>query len=109
METPRYEHAPIQMRMAGPPLEHPGDFYWMLEVDWRGRRIPDGCRVLIVALPSHSERGWLGSEWTVGYKNSSGAQWSWDDNKADPTLSPSLHLQGIWHGWVRAGELVEAE
>ena len=25
-----------------------------------------------------------------------------------PTLTPSLHWIGFWHGWVRGGKLIEA-
>lgn len=31
-----------------------------------------------------------------------------DGDPIRPTLSPSLHVVGEWHGWVRNGELVEA-
>lgn len=29
--------------------------------------------------------------------------WTWDGNKDRPTLSPSVHHVGHWHGWLRAG------
>ena len=32
--------------------------------------------------------------------------WQWDGNQETPTLSPSIHLVGTWHGWLRAGKLV---
>ena len=34
--------------------------------------------------------------------------WQWDGNRDAPTLTPSLHWVGVWHGWMRAGELVSA-
>lgn len=34
--------------------------------------------------------------------------WTWDGNEDKPTLSPSIHTLGCWHGFVRAGEMVEA-
>ncbi|MDY6979357.1 MAG: DUF6527 family protein [Pseudomonadota bacterium] len=30
--------------------------------------------------------------------------WQWDGNREKPTLSPSLHLPGHWHGYLRGGE-----
>lgn len=33
-------------------------------------------------------------------------EWSWDGNEDKPTLSPSLHDPGIWHGHLVAGRLV---
>jgi hypothetical protein len=34
--------------------------------------------------------------------------WQWDGNKEAPTLSPSINVVNIWHGWLRAGKLVDA-
>ena len=111
-ETPRIGHAPIVMRKVAPKmgLEDPenglhqaGDFLW----DVRGER-----RKLILAIPmlqrTSQGRGWVYSQWTIDHPNAGGAQWSWDRNEDKPTLSPSLHAVGLWHGWVRDGMLVEA-
>ena len=116
-DTPRYGHQPITMHRCGPDFhqgkpvlgtidrkfKQVGDFYW--KFDEQGRRS------LIVALPFNRTDGRLnfaGSSWTIDHKNFCEAQWSWDDNEDQPTLSPSLHWIGVWHGWVRAGMLVEA-
>lgn len=29
--------------------------------------------------------------------------WEWDGNLDAPTLTPSLDLRGVWHGWLQAG------
>jgi hypothetical protein len=29
--------------------------------------------------------------------------WEWDGNREKPTLHPSVHHVGHWHGWLRAG------
>jgi uncharacterized protein DUF6527 len=29
--------------------------------------------------------------------------WEWDGNRDKPTLTPSVHHVGHWHGWLRAG------
>lgn len=34
--------------------------------------------------------------------------WQWDGNREAPTLTPSLHWVGVWHGWMRNGQLVPA-
>ena len=115
--TPRYGHDPIRMRLVGgvKQLVDRGDFYWILsspgldEAWWYSRPVPDGCRALVVALPTdNSQRGWDGSLWTIGYRNPRGWAWTWTGSEAAPTLQPSLHWEGHWHGWVRAGHLVEA-
>jgi Family of unknown function (DUF6527) len=32
--------------------------------------------------------------------------WQWDGNEDKPTLAPSVHQPGIWHGWFRVGRMV---
>lgn len=32
--------------------------------------------------------------------------WIWDGNEDMPTLEPSVHHVGHWHGWLRNGEWV---
>ena len=38
--------------------------------------------------------------------------WTWDGNRDAPTLSPSINCNGKggcgWHGFIKAGKLVEA-
>ena len=109
--TPRYGHSPIQMRRVREDVDKPGyyegydaleqagDFFW---------QVANGKRSLFVAVPSDHPVGWSGCGWTIDYKNANDAQWSWDGNEDAPTLSPSLHWIGLWHGWVRNGQLVEA-
>ena len=103
-ETPRLGHQPIAMvRLAGDRPHgrrpQPGEFYWQIE---------DGRRSLVIAMPCQGGTYGLFCEWSIDFKNHCGAQWTWDGNEDQPTLSPSLHAVGWWHGWCRAGELVEA-
>lgn len=32
--------------------------------------------------------------------------WGWDGNGSVPTLEPSIHMPGHWHGYLRQGKLV---
>jgi len=34
-----------------------------------------------------------------------GVAWDWDGKEDTPTLSPSIHHVGCWHGFLKAGEL----
>lgn len=36
------------------------------------------------------------------------ATWEWDGNAEAPTLSPSIHHVGHWHGWLKNGFFVQA-
>lgn len=36
------------------------------------------------------------------------ASWEWNGSTDKPTLSPSVHHVGHWHGWLRDGQWVQA-
>lgn len=36
------------------------------------------------------------------------ATWRWDGNRTRPTLDPSIHHVGHWHGWLKNGVWVQA-
>lgn len=38
-----------------------------------------------------------------GFKPADSPSWLWDGNSQAPTLSPSVHQVGHWHGWLRNG------
>lgn len=97
-KTPRYDHDPIPLRNVGndESVEKPGDFYWADDTLW-------------VAIPSDDP------EWdnmsiiriACAEKQSPGV-WQWDGDREKPTLTPSIHTIGVWHGWIKNGMLVEA-
>lgn len=99
--TPRYNHKPFEMyrRDTACRIEDVGEFAWRFDGD---------NRVLVIAIPNVGCRGWIHSEWTIDHRNASDALWQWDGNEEKPTLTPSLHAVGIWHGYVKQGNLVEA-
>ena len=103
-ETPKYFHAPIRMvRIPKFDWDYDlalGEFAWRFD--------EHGRRSIAIAIPGNIQLVPVFSLWTIGYKNRCGAQWSWDGNEDKPTLRPSLHAKGVWHGYVRNGELVEA-
>lgn len=101
--TPRHGHAPIPMRMVADDdaIEQAGDFCW--------RRENGDVRGLFLGHPSSSPGGWTLIHIPVRQgRNETGKHWGWDGNEEEPTLTPSLHTIGHWHGWVRKGRLVEA-
>lgn len=73
-----------------------------------GWKMRDGKRILLVVIPCPGRDNGIWSEWSIDHRNHCGAQWSWNGNEDKPTLSPSLHAVGVWHGWVRDGQLIEA-
>lgn len=99
--TPRYGHEPIKMRRrySSENLEKVGDFKWHLG---------GGKRTLEVIIPDHCGQKQCWSRWTINHTNASGDSWTWNDDENKPTLQPSLHAVGTWHGFVRDGKLVEA-
>ena len=56
------------------------------------------------SIPANKQRG-IVVEWTVDRENQCGAQWTLSGTREKPTLSPSLHWVGMWHGWLRDGFL----
>lgn len=34
--------------------------------------------------------------------------WLWDGNREAPTISPSINIIGMWHGYIRNGKLETA-
>lgn len=78
---------------------------------WRGdgRQFPEDVASVFIVMPvniSDSDRAcYPVLEWTVDRPNPNGAQWSLSGTAEAPTLSPSLHWVGFWHGWLREGRL----
>lgn len=38
-----------------------------------------------------------------GFKPSDAPSWAWNGSTDAPTLTPSVHRVGHWHGWLRNG------
>lgn len=80
-----------------------------------GHRLPAGCfqwevstvgmelRYLYIVLPG-GEGNFDAIRVQQGAGN--GARvWGWDGNEEKPTLTPSIHWIGVWHGFLQAGRL----
>lgn len=100
--TPRYHHEPIPMVLRARPSE------FKSAGDYCIRAVDGDKKVFVIAIPTNQEGKWFPCEWTINHRNESGAQWSWNQNEHKPTLTPSLHWVGVWHGWVKDGMLIEA-
>ena len=101
-KTPKSKHAPITMvlKKEVSDLTEVGDFCW---------KGTEEKPVLVVMIPDPgNSRGKVLSRWTINYKNDCDAMWTWNKDKSKPTLVPSLHAVGVWHGHVRDGKLIEA-
>lgn len=107
IDTPHQGHQPIAMHrvVEYSGVEKAGDFYWYL---------PAGSndRYLAFAVPSKTETNpdhYLFQNLPVQQgQNISGWCWGWNGNEDKPTLTPSVHAIGHWHGWVCDGMLIEA-
>lgn len=100
-QTPRYGHAPIKMEQLeqGSEFTKPGQYYWNTN---------GGKKTLVLAIPRSADLKHTYSRWSIDWKNHCNASWSLTGTDDCPTLSPSLHAVGVWHGFVRNGMLVEA-
>lgn len=70
----------------------PGSFYITEteagKVMWL--KLPDGVASAINLRPHMADTG---------------PNWEWDGNEDKPTLTPSVHRVGSWHGFVRNGRM----
>ncbi len=95
--TPRHGHAPLPMRRRkgdDAMIEAVGDFYW------------EGDH-LYVAVPD-ADIGWVVIRLPVVKDVKLPKHWHWDGDREVPTLDPSIHTLGVWHGYIRKGALIEA-
>lgn len=44
-----------------------------------------------------------GATGALRFRPAQSPSWDWDGNRDAPTLSPSVHHVGHWHGWLRGG------
>ena len=44
-----------------------------------------------------------GARGALNFRPHPSPSWEWDGNEQTPTLSPSVHHVGHWHGYLRAG------
>lgn len=63
-----------------------------------------GQRVMWFVLPN-GESGVINLR-PVIEANAAHPSWEWDGNEDKPTLQPSVHLPGRWHGFFTAGRMV---
>ena len=79
-----------------PPAKlNPGDFCW-------GEN-KDGLRMLFIVLPGFEHPDAIPC--VIGSPGGNRV-WGWDGNEETPTLQPSIHVIGFWHGYLTAGRLV---
>jgi len=81
----------------------PGDFAWDFDSEPMGGDRKKTTHYIYLCLP--------GSNRFCAIEVQKGAPggprvWGWDGNEDSPTLTPSIHEPGHWHGWLRAGRLV---
>lgn len=74
-------------------MEQPGDFcfsdnFGHINIWLPGQKGPDALRI---------QKGGVKSEARV---------WIWDGDEFNPTLTPSIHAPGEWHGYLTSGKLV---
>lgn len=69
----------------------PGAFEYYREVD----RFPAG---MIYCCPCG-----CGATGALAFRPHASPSWEWDGNNEAPTLKPSVHHVGHWHGWLTGG------
>lgn len=77
-----------------------GQFYYV--VNEAGEKV--GLCSCLPNAGDHGEPSW-GTTMFTGH-GSPKHEWTWDGNVEKPTLHPSIHSVGNWHGWLQAGRFV---
>ncbi len=97
------------MRRVKVPLDEgaviqPGDFAFDFDSKETGGDRAVEVHHMYICLPGGGDSGWAAIQCRKG---SPGGErvWGWDGNEDRPTLTPSVHWPGVWHGWCRAGRL----
>lgn len=105
-ETPKMGHAPIEMRFTVGKVERVGDFYYDIICDADGNST---TKHIWIATPLSADLSdFVVNRWAIRpHTLQNGASWEWDGDIYAPTLSPSLHHVGVWHGRVEKGVLRE--
>lgn len=88
--------------------QRPGDFAW--EHDFthfeHGAKETDETLTLYICMPGGREAngsaGWTPIHVRRGPPPTDRV-WGWDGNLDKPTLQPSIHQPGCWHGHLQAG------
>lgn len=75
----------------------------------------DGCRgherggCLLIKLPNpHDPNPTRGIAWYIDHPGSDGCVWQRAGEPPKVTATPSINFVGIYHGWVREGQVVDA-
>lgn len=79
---------------------------WDLKVGEYFFRTADNGQVWMNAMFPGDNLACLPIRPMVDSKANGGHSWEWDGNREKPTLNPSVHAVGCWHGWVRSGRMV---
>lgn len=82
---------------------NPGDFAWEFDFTHfeHGAKETDLDLTLYICLPG--ERMWSPIHVRRGPTPASDRVWGWDGNFDKPTVTPSIHHPGLWHGYLTAG------
>lgn len=81
----------------------PGSFCWDFDFPSLGGNRTDEVHFLYVMLPGEQHRGCIQVKRGAPGGN---RVWGWDGNEDRPTITPSIHHVGVWHGYLTAGRLV---
>ena len=87
--------------------QEPGDFAWEFDFTHfeHGAKPTDERLTIYIVLPGQSV--WAPIHVVRATSAINGQRiWHWDGNFDQPTLSPSIHHVGRWHGYMTAGRLV---
>jgi hypothetical protein len=97
MNTQSYQCKRLADGLANDQLKQIGDYTWRFL-----NGTPQGMAIMLPTGGSAGEVDWIPVQLGATPKHRC---WGWNGCLARPTLTPSLHLEGHWHGYLTNGEL----
>ncbi len=107
MSEENYNKQSVELRRVVPSesnctIQQPGDFCWDFDHERLGGKREDKLHFLYLCLPG--ETRWSPIQVQNG-PTGGDRIWGWDGNEEKPTVTPSIHCVGHWHGHLNNGFL----
>lgn len=84
-----------------------GGIFYHWDHSSKTSNFPEDVESVYINIPCLIEdvETFVSVEWPVRTPLSNGSLWRLSGTFEAPTLSPSLHLVNVWHGWLENGNL----
>lgn len=82
-----------------------GDYCFDFDAEYLGGKRTDDIYYIYLCLPGEIRWSSIQIQRGAQHPNPEVRIWGWDGNEDAPTITPSIHWVGHWHGHLNAGFL----